>query len=259
MSQWNPNSNSNDVDKFTHFPANQSSGRPRLNSNLFDSPNSSNAERPPSIISNPFASEEDLNLDTHITEPNVPFATSPIANNHLPFGRGATSPGSQRGSVEFLTEQPTTPPVGYFHSSLPHRRRVHTWRDSMSSTSSNPTHHRTESNEKMIPTANSTFVNENRSTVYSEPFMRQDVGRNGYSQMNLQSSIEDAEQQEKPSGKARASYYSINNIASQGRRTTMPRLLWATFAFLCTFYVPDFVLLYIGRMKSTSKCKATFD
>lgn len=176
----------------------------------------------------------------------------------MPFGRGATSPGSQRGSVEFLNEQPTSPPpVGYFHSSLPHRRRVHTWRDSMSSTSSNPTHHRTESNEKMIPTANSTFVTENRSSVYAEPFPRQDFGRNGYAQMNFQTSMDDLDQQEKPSKRARASYYAISNIANQGRRTSVPRLIWAAFAFLCTFFIPDFALLYVGRMKTTSKWRAS--
>jgi len=242
MSQWNLNSS--DVEKNARSSVNHNGSN-----NPFD--NAQASEKSPSIVSNPFASEDDFNFDTSAAtahDQNATFATSPIANNPMPFGRAG--PSAQRGSVEFLVDSTTPPPAGYFHSSLPHRRRVHTWRDSMSSTSSNPTHHRTESNEKMISTANSTFVNEHRSLVYSEPFARQDFGRNGYAQMNFANSPDDAEQ-EKPPRKARASYYSISNIAAQGRRTSIPRLLWATFAFLCTFFVPDFVLMYIGRMKST--------
>lgn len=249
MSQWNLNSNSKDVDKNGAVRANSQPTYRSTSPN--ESSQTTSTERSPILISNPFASEADYQIDTPTSEHNVLASspTSPIAGSSTPHGRNILSPSNlQRGPVEYLAESTTPPPAGYFHSTLPHRRRVHTWRDSMSSTSSNLTHHRTESNEKMLST-NSTFISDQRSLGFQEPFARHEAGRNGYGQVTFKSTFEEGEQ-EKPVRKSRASYYSLSNLTVSGRRTSIPRFLWASFAFLCTFFVPDFILKHVGRMKS---------
>lgn len=251
MSQWNLNSNSKDVDKNGAVRANSQPTYRSTSPN--ESSQTTSTERSPILISNPFASEADYQIDTPTSEHNVLASspTSPIAGSSTPHGRNILSPSNlQRGPVEYLAESTTPPPAGYFHSTLPHRRRVHTWRDSMSSTSSNLTHHRTESNEKMLST-NSTFISDQRSLGFQEPFARHEAGRNGYGQVTFKSTFEEGEQ-EKPVRKSRASYYSLSNLTVSGRRTSIPRFLWASFAFLCTFFVPDFILKHVGRMKSNS-------